>query len=90
MSVIHIQGLQSLHGGLTIQGSKNAVLPLMAAALLHSGRIIIRNVPEIQDVFCMMGILESMGCVCNLEGHTLTIDAKGLFVVAFPKKEGRP
>ena len=36
MSVIHIQGLQSLHGGLTIQGSKNAVLPLMAAALLHS------------------------------------------------------
>ena len=37
MSVIRIQGLQRLHGEISIQGSKNGVLPVMAAALLHSG-----------------------------------------------------
>ncbi len=89
MSVIHIQGLQSLHGGLTIQGSKNAVLPLMAAALLHSGRIVIRNVPEIQDVFCMLGILESLGCACLLEGHELVMDTCGLNRTRISSRQGR-
>ena len=54
MSVIRIQGLQRLHGEISIQGSKNAALPVMAAALLHSGVVVIKNVPGIQDVFCMM------------------------------------
>ena len=37
----------------------------------------------------MMGILESMGCVCNLEGHTLTIDAKRLICCGIPKEGGK-
>lgn len=56
MSVIQVCGLHSLDGEIRIQGSKNAVLPVMAASLLHSGTIVINNVPGIQDVFCMMGI----------------------------------
>ena len=75
MSVIHIQGMQSLNGTILIQGSKNAVLPVMAASLLHRGVTVLTNVPGIQDVFCMMGILESMGCCCRLDGRCLTIDA---------------
>lgn len=89
MSVIHIQGLQRLHGRITIQGSKNAVLPLMAAALLHSGRIVIRNVPEIQDVFCMLGILESLGCVCIFDGHELVMDTRGLNRTRISHRQGR-
>lgn len=73
MSVIQIQGLRCLKGKINIQGSKNAVLPVMAASLLHRGTVVMTNVPGIQDVYCMMGILEYMGCKCRLEGHTLTI-----------------
>lgn len=75
MSVIEVQGLKPLEGEIKIQGSKNAVLPMMAAAILHKGTTVITNVPRIQDVFCMLGILESLGCKCVLLGNSLTIDA---------------
>lgn len=74
MSVIHIQGLGGLKGAIEIQGSKNAVLPVMAASLLHRGITVLRNVPKIQDVYSMMEILEYLGCELKLEGHSLTID----------------
>ncbi len=84
MPVIQIQGLHRLKGEIRIQGSKNAVLPVMAASLLHKGITEISNVPGIQDVFCMMGILEYMGCKCHLENHRLTIDASQPRAVCIP------
>lgn len=89
MSIIQIQGLQRLRGEIRIQGSKNAVLPVMAAALLCEGSVTLTNVPRIQDVFCMMGILEYMGCACRLEGHTLTLDSAGLSPRPVPENEGK-
>ena len=76
MSAIQIQGLRPLKGTVGIQGSKNAVLPMMAASLLADGVSVIRHVPEIEDVFSMMGILESLGCKCSLEKGVLTVDTK--------------
>lgn len=87
MSTIRIQGLQSLKGEIKIQGSKNAVLPMMAASVLHKGITTLMNVPLIQDMFCMMGILEYLGCRCKLSGHTLTIDATSLTSVLIPEEE---
>ncbi len=89
MSVIQIQGLRSLKGEISIQGSKNGVLPIMAACLLHKGTITITNVPGIQDVFCMKGILEFLGCVCTLEGHVLTVDTCQISSCRIPDEEGR-
>ena len=76
MSAIQIQGLRPLKGTVGIQGSKNAVLPMMAASLLADGVTVIRHVPEIEDVFSMMGILESLGCKCSLEKGVLTVDTQ--------------
>lgn len=87
MSVIHVQGLRSLRGEINIQGSKNAVLPVMAASLLHRGTTVINNVPRIQDVSCMMGILEYLGCVCTLDGHTLTIDTREMASTRIPDSQ---
>lgn len=86
MSVIEVQGLQSLKGEIKIQGSKNAVLPMMAASVLHKGTTVIENVPRIQDVFCMLGILKRLGCKCSLDGHTLTIDASVLTQTEIPEE----
>ena len=54
-----------------IQGSKNGVLPVMAASLLHNGTTVLEHVPKIQDVFCMMGILNAMGGRMPAGGTTL-------------------
>jgi len=62
LSVIVVQGYYPLKGEIEIQGSKNAVLPMMAAAVLHKGTTVLNHVPRIQDVFCMMGILQFIGC----------------------------
>lgn len=59
---------------------------MMAAAVLHKGTTILHNVPRIQDVFCMMGILEYIGCVCSFEGHTLIIDAGAVSEVHIPEE----
>ena len=55
MAVIVVQNTGPLTGEIEIQGSKNAVLPMMAAALLAEGRTTFTNVPRIQDVFCILG-----------------------------------
>ncbi len=89
MSTILVQGYHLLKGEIEIQGSKNAVLPMMAAAVLHKGTTVLEHVPRIQDVFCMMGILESMGCTCALEGHRLTVTASDLRDVRIPEKNGK-
>lgn len=86
MSVIAVQGLRTLKGEIKIQGSKNAVLPMMAAAVLHKGTTVIHNVPEIQDVFCMLGILKHLGCRCRLDGHSLIIDATELAGTEIPEE----
>ncbi len=86
MSVIQIQGMQCLKGTICIQGSKNAVLPVMAASLLHKGTTVLTNVPRIQDVFCMMGILKSLGCECSLRENCLTIDASEARSVPVPEE----
>ena len=59
---------------------------MMAAAVLHKGMTVLNNVPRIQDVFCMMGILKSIVCKCSLDGHTLTIDASEISQTQIPRE----
>ena len=87
MSAIEILGLRPIRGGLSVQGSKNAVLPMMAASVLNRGKTVLENVPGIQDVFCMMGILDSLGCSCRLTGGRLEIDSSGLCGVRIAREE---
>ena len=56
-----IEGGRPLAGSVRIQGSKNTVLPVMAAALLQRGTVCLRRCPKIADVRCMEEILKSVG-----------------------------
>jgi UDP-N-acetylglucosamine 1-carboxyvinyltransferase len=73
-----IKGGVPLNGDVTISGSKNAVLPIMAATLLTSGTCVIRRVPELSDVRFMGQILESLGAEVKFAGDTVTIRAAKL------------
>lgn len=61
MEKLIIQGRQPLVGDVHIEGAKNAVLPIMAAALLASkGPVELTNVPILSDVFMMQDVLKSL------------------------------
>ena len=85
MSVLRIEGSYSLDGIIKIQGSKNGVLPVMAASLLHNGTTVLEHVPKIQDVFCMLGILNALGADCRMEENRLVISAVSLSGARIPE-----
>lgn len=75
-----------LHGEVEISGSKNAVLPIMAAALLADGPCEINDVPALRDVDVMCRLLKSMGSevVEDHENSTITIETKNLVAEEVP------
>ncbi|MCP8856661.1 UDP-N-acetylglucosamine 1-carboxyvinyltransferase [Latilactobacillus fuchuensis] len=78
MEKLIIQGGQPLVGDVHIEGAKNAVLPIMAAALLaEDGPVEFTNVPILSDVFMMQDVLKSLEAQVNFdEAHNkLVIDA---------------
>ena len=75
MEALIIEGGAILSGEVKISGAKNAVLPIMAAALLTDEECVIRNVPHLRDVFTMMKLLEYLGADVNLKGDVLKIRA---------------
>lgn len=72
-----INGPTPLEGVVAIGGAKNAVLPLMAAALLAKGESVIEGVPDLADVRFFMTILEELGAKCELVDSRLSIDTTG-------------
>lgn len=78
MTYVQVTGGKKLHGDIEVQGSKNAVLPILAASVLHNGVTTIHHCPEISDVQCMIRILDSIGCKVKKEGSTIIVDATQL------------
>ena len=74
MSKYIINGGRKLRGTVRVQGAKNAVLPLFAAALLTDERVVIHNCPDLTDVSNMARILNSLGAETERRGDTVTID----------------
>jgi UDP-N-acetylglucosamine 1-carboxyvinyltransferase len=72
-----IQGGNKLQGNVTISGSKNSCLPVMAACLLAKGKTRIRNVPGLRDVRTMAKVLEVLGARVSFEDHTAIVDTSG-------------
>ncbi|MGL5347307.1 MAG: UDP-N-acetylglucosamine 1-carboxyvinyltransferase [Peptostreptococcaceae bacterium] len=73
-----VKGNNKIEGRLSINGAKNAILPVMAATILNEGVSTIHNVPDISDVNMMIKILESIGCKVNFDGETLIVDSSNI------------
>src|SRR6187397_2899671 len=61
MSKFLIEGGYPLSGTVVPAGNKNAALPVLAAALLTSEEVVLRNIPRIRDVEAMVDLLEHLG-----------------------------
>ncbi|MCM1328478.1 MAG: UDP-N-acetylglucosamine 1-carboxyvinyltransferase [Ruminococcus sp.] len=74
MQKLIINGGKKLKGEISIQGAKNAVLPIMAGAVLCGEEITVHNCPRISDTYSAMRILTYLGGKARFEaGHTVTL-----------------
>jgi|TARA_Y100000294_G_scaffold50181_1_gene47294 UDP-N-acetylglucosamine 1-carboxyvinyltransferase len=74
MDKIFIEGQKTLSGSVQISGAKNAVLPIMTAALMAEGRSVVTRVPDLRDTRTMIRLLEIVGAICSFENGRLVID----------------
>ena len=75
MDKIVIEGRRPLSGSVMASGAKNAVLPIMTAALIPSGISRITRVPKLRDTYTMIKLLEIVGANVVFNGNTLEIDS---------------
>lgn len=75
MCIWHVTGGEQLRGRVRIQGSKNAVLPVMAASLLCPNVTELTNCPHLSDVDAAADILRYLGCGAEHCGDIFTIDS---------------
>ena len=87
MEQLVIHGGNPLRGRVKIGGAKNAVLPIIAAALLGSrGVTVLEDVPALEDVYTICAVLQSLGVRAEYEAahHRLHIDATKIATVSAP------
>lgn len=85
MKILKVSKAESLNGEIWVQGSKNAVLPMMAATLLTRDTVVLHNCPKISDVEAMIAILKYLGCNVKWEKASLVIQAARLKTTTIPE-----
>mmetsp|Transcript_5008 Transcript_5008/g.12968 ORF Transcript_5008/g.12968 Transcript_5008/m.12968 type:complete len:507 (-) Transcript_5008:14-1534(-) len=75
---LQVTGGKVLRGEITISGSKNGALALMAAALLCRDPVVLREVPALMDVRSMIEVLRSVGAAVTVSGNAMEIQAAAL------------
>lgn len=80
-----IKGGKKLKGEVLVNGSKNAVLPILSASLISGKESVLTNCPDITDVSFTCEILKALGCSVKREGKILTVDSSGISNTAVPK-----
>ncbi len=82
MDKLIIRGGTPLEGDIRICGAKNAVLPILAGALLADGPVVISNVPHLNDVTTTMELLGRMGVSLVID-EKLNIEIDGTTIKSF-------
>lgn len=75
MGEYSIVGGKRLMGEVRVQGSKNSVLPILAAAVLNASKSVIHNFPKIADTDTAVKILEEIGCLVQIQDDALLVDS---------------
>ena len=70
-----IQGGKRLKGSVEVSGAKNSALALMPSVLLNNGKNRIENIPEVNDIYTMIKLLNHLGVKTELENQVLHLDS---------------
>lgn len=64
-----------LKGRVNISGSKNAAIPIICTSIIKRGRVKLKNIPRILDIFILLKIIKELNCKVRFIGNTLIIDS---------------
>lgn len=78
MATYIIEGGKKLEGEVTVSGSKNASLPIMAATILNSGTTKLYGIPQIRDTKITQEILRFLGCKIKKSNGKIEINSKNI------------
>ena len=76
MDKLKIYGNADLFGSIDTPGAKNSALPVMVASLLSQEELILKNIPNLQDILSMKKLLESFGIKIREEKNIIALNAK--------------
>lgn len=79
-----VQGGHKLQGAVKVSGSKNAALPIMAAALLTDEPVTLTNMPNIADIYTLQHILNFLGVKTEFQENTFKIHAAAVANLEIP------
>lgn len=85
MSAFVINGGRRISGSIRVQGSKNSVLPILAATVLVDGVSVIHNCPDLSDTAGTVKILKKLGCKVLREGNSIVVDSNGISSSEIPE-----
>lgn len=85
MSNLIISGKRKLFGCVNIEGSKNAILPIIAASVLASSSVELKNVPDFSDIKHMLEILKQMGATVEWQQDRVVIDPTSICTTILPE-----
>ena len=74
MQKLEVFGVNRLKGKISISGSKNASLPILAASLLSSKKVYLKNLPKVKDIETMINLLQSLGSKIKYNKKNLIIN----------------
>lgn len=86
MAMYIIEGGHKLEGEVAVSGSKNASLPILAAAVLNNGITKLYNVPDIHDTKVMIQILQYLGCKVKRNSDKIVIDSRNITKQEIPEE----
>ena len=78
MDKLLIRGGKRLSGDVTISGAKNAALPILCAGLLTDGDLVLSNVPHLQDVVTITGLMKQMGLRVQENGDQMVLNGNDI------------
>lgn len=85
MSAFLINGGRRISGSLRVQGSKNSVLPILAATVLTEGKSVIHNCPVLSDTAGTVNILKNLGCKVSREAGSIVVDSTAMHNTEIPE-----
>ncbi|HAA08661.1 MAG: UDP-N-acetylglucosamine 1-carboxyvinyltransferase [Syntrophomonadaceae bacterium] len=89
MDYLVVRGSKPLKGQISVSGSKNSTLPIMAASLLCSGEVVLTGVPDLEDIKVMAQALEILGAKVKREKDVLIIDGSTVNKIELPEEISR-
>ena len=79
MQKLIVPGNQVINGSIKVSGAKNAAVAVLPASIISGSKVYIDNIPEIDDVFSLLSILESMGINIRRRGrNAMEIDSSNM------------